>query len=72
MGSTYVDVDVHGMDGCLRLDRVEVTHDAKSVIFLIYWVMWCFIGRFLGLVLRELRYDTSVGCKFEYWLWLRA
>lgn len=40
--------------------------------FLIYWVMWWFIGRILGLVLGELRLDTSVGCKFECWLWLRA
>lgn len=39
--STYVDVDV---DGCVRLDRVEVTLDAKSVIFfdllgdvVVYW-----------------------------------
>lgn len=40
--STYV--DVHDMDGCVRLDRVEVTLDAKSVIFfdllgdvVVYW-----------------------------------
>jgi hypothetical protein len=50
--STYVDVDVHGMDGWMREIRsgVEVTLDAKSVIFVIYWLMWWFIGRILGLV----------------------
>ena len=60
------------MDGCVKLDRVEVAHDAKSVIFLMYWVMWWFIGRILGLVVGELRFDTLVCCKFEYWFWLRA
>lgn len=50
--STYVDVDVHGMDGWMREIRsgVEVTLDAKSVVFVIYWLMWWFIGRILGLV----------------------